>query len=540
MLRLVGERDRDGLLKSVCDIAREMVSAEYASVGIFHRDGGTIRGLAWSGKPGTEAFAPPFAVLQPGHLADMLLDRQSLRLSRVSAESLGFDLPSLPTHIASLLCVPLLASTHIRGWLLLGNKLDSDTFNETDEQTAVALASDLALAYERLEDQERADEGLADSRDLAESMFEYAPDAIVAVNEQGRIVKVNAQTLKVFGYTREELIGEFVEILVPERFRAAHPARRQQYSSCPRRRPMGEGLELFGRRKDTSEFPVDIMLSPLETKRGKLMLSVIRDATARKQSETNVRELNRSLEAHVEELQAANQELEAFSYSVSHDLRAPLRQIDGFSRILRERMGPQSDPNSSHYLQRIQDAATHMALLLEGLLNLGRIGRQGLSIRSTDLHPLAAEVIEELKLEHPNRQIEWILEPLSFVQCDRILVKAVFSNLLSNAVKFTRLRECAIIRVSQRVEQGETIISVADNGVGFNMKYLDKLFGIFQRLHRPEDFPGTGIGLATVQRIIQKHGGRIWAEAELNSFARFHFALLPGIKDQVPAGIEVT
>jgi light-regulated signal transduction histidine kinase (bacteriophytochrome) len=258
------------------------------------------------------------------------------------------------------------------------------------------------------------------------------------------------------------------------------------------------------------------------------MLSVVRDATARKQHEARIQELNRSLEKHVEELQAANQELETFSYSVSHDLRAPLRQVDGFARLLRERLGDQCDPKTSHYIQRIQDAATHMGLLLEGLLDLAKLGRQDLSIRPTDLGSLAPQVIEELKLDVPNRQIEWILDPLPFAQCDRVLVKSIFTNLLSNAVKFTRLRECAIIRVSHRLEQGESVISVADNGVGFNMKYVDKLFGIFQRLHRSEDFPGTGLGLATVHRIIKKHGGRIWAEAELNSYAVFHFSLASG------------
>ena len=148
-------------------------------------------------------------------------------------------------------------------------------------------------------------------------------------------------------------------------------------------------------------------------------------------------------------------------------------------------------------------------------------------MRPTDLNSVASEVIEELKLAAPDRQIEWILSPLPVMPCDAVLVKAVFVNLLSNAVKFTRLRECAIIRVGHRLVDGETVIFVSDNGVGFNMKFADKLFGIFQRLHRAEDFPGTGIGLATVQRIIKKHGGRIWAEAEPNSRATFQFTLQP-------------
>jgi PAS domain S-box-containing protein len=524
-LKLAGVRDPELLLQGVSQVAREIIPSQWVSVGILDEDGHNIRAFF----NGMDAPAEPFiAVLRPGLLAKMLGDSRALRLRSAIAESLGFDFLPGDLRLGSVLAVPLFGSRSVRGFLLLANRLDVDEFGDEDEQVAAALANQLALAYERMEEQRRADEELAESKEVVEEMFEYAPDAIAAVNEQGRIVKVNAHTQNLFGYTREELVGQPVEILVPERFRAAHPSHRKQYSSHPRRRPMGEGLELFGRRKDASEFPIDITLSPLETKRGKLTLSVIRDATARKANEQRIHELNRSLQKHVGELQTANEELESFSYSVSHDLRAPLRQVDGFARILRERIGAQFDADTSHYLQRIQGAATHMGCLLEGLLDMGRLGRQGLRLRLIDLNSVASEVIEELKLDVPNRQIEWILEPLPVMQCDGVLVKAIFSNLLSNAVKFTRLRECAIIHVSHRIENGETVISVSDNGVGFNMKYADKLFGIFQRLHRSAEFPGTGMGLATVQRIIKKHGGRIWAEAELNSCAKFHFTLLPG------------
>jgi PAS domain S-box-containing protein len=512
-------------------MAREWMGAKYASLGIVDDEKQSIGGLAFfstlTNAPGT----PITPVLRPGLLLDMLTAQRPVRIHADLAGRLGCDL--LPPDSTSILAVPLSGPARVQGWLLFAQGADGTGFTDEEEQTAVAFAASLTRAYERLEEQRRADEELSDSQQVLESMFESAPDAIAAVNQQGLIVRVNAQTQKLFGYTREQLVGQPVEILVPERFRGSHPMRRQQYSAHPRRRPMGEGLELFGRRKDATEFAVDIMLSPLETKRGKLMLSVIRDATARKQSEERVTELNRSLEKHVESLQAANQELETFSYSVSHDLRAPLRQIDGFARILRERMGPDSDADNSHYLRRIQDAATHMGLLLEGLLDLAKVGRQGLSLRPTDLHALAAQVIEELKSDAPERQIEWILDPLPMLHCDRVLVKAVFTNLLSNAVKFTRLRECAIIRVGCTVKNGETTFSVTDNGVGFNMKYADKLFGVFQRLHRAEEFAGTGVGLATVQRIVKKHGGRIWAEGEQNSSATFFFTLHPGALEPV-------
>jgi PAS domain S-box-containing protein len=513
-LKLAGQRDPERLLQYVSHIAREIIHAEYASVAIPDDDGSTFSRVFCSGMDA----ATVIPVVRPGIWAKMLVDLRPLRLRDVTSESLGF--PAGAFHLSSVLGVPISSLARAHGWLFLANRLGTGEFSDADENMAVTFATQLAFAYERVNQQKRADEELCESKDVHEAMFESAPDGIAAVNEHGRIVQVNAQTQKLFGYTRAELVGQSVEILVPEQLRAAHPDR------------LGEGLELIGRRKDASEFPVEITLSSLETKRGRLMLSVVRDATARKQNEQHIRQLNLSLAKHVEELQTANQELEGFSYSVSHDLRAPLRQIDGFARILRERVGAQADADTSHYFERIQNAVVHMGSLLEGLLDLGRLGRQGLRVQLTDLNLLASQAVEELKLDAPDRQIEWILDPLPAVQCDTVLVKAVFVNLLSNAVKFTRPREVATIRVSCRFENGETIIFIADNGVGFNMKYADKLFGIFQRLHRSEDFPGTGMGLATVQRIIQKHGGRIWAESAINSRTAFYFTLAPVNSEQ--------
>jgi PAS domain S-box-containing protein len=280
---------------------------------------------------------------------------------------------------------------------------------------------------------------------------------------------------------------------------------------------------------------IEATARPLKDEQGRMAGGVIalRDITQIKADEREIRKLHDELEQKViqrtAELKAANDELETFSYSVSHDLRAPLRQIDGFARILGERLGPQADSETSHYLSRIQKAATHMSSLLEGMLDMARLGRRGLQVRPTDLNSLASQVIADLKVDAPDRHIDWILDPLPILPCDSVLVKALLYNLLSNAVKFTALRERAIIRVGHRIESGETLIFIEDNGAGFDMKYADKLFGIFQRLHRSEHFPGTGVGLATVQRIIKKHGGRIWAEAELNIGAKFHFTLTPGI-----------
>jgi light-regulated signal transduction histidine kinase (bacteriophytochrome) len=220
-------------------------------------------------------------------------------------------------------------------------------------------------------------------------------------------------------------------------------------------------------------------------------------------------------------------ELEAFSYSVSHDLRAPLRHIAGFSKMLVEEFEASLPADAQHYLQRIQDGTRRMGLLVDDLLNLARVGRSELRLQVAGLNSIVDEVISELKPETEGRNIEWKIGALPYVACDPALLKQVLQNLLSNALKFSRPRCSPVIEIGQRQQNGNAVVFVRDNGVGFSMKYADKLFGVFQRLHRPEDFEGTGVGLATVQRIVQKHGGSVWAEAGLDRGATFYFTLGP-------------
>ncbi|MDQ3207169.1 MAG: ATP-binding protein [Gemmatimonadota bacterium] len=254
-------------------------------------------------------------------------------------------------------------------------------------------------------------------------------------------------------------------------------------------------------------------------------------------SEIRVRHLNESLERRVAdrtaELAAANRELESFTYSVSHDLRAPLRQIDGFSRILVEHAGPGLDDKSQHYLRRIQEGTQHMGRLVDDLLGLAQLGRQEVHTRPTPLGALVQDALGELRTEIGERTIRWVIGNLPTVECDPGLMKIVLTNLLSNAIKYTRPREVATIEVGCTVSDGWDTIFVRDNGVGFNMKYADKLFGVFQRLHRADQFEGSGVGLATVQRIIHKHGGQIWVEAEVDGGATFSFTLAQRVERSV-------
>jgi PAS domain S-box-containing protein len=485
-------------------------------------------------------------------------------------------------------------------------------------------------------------------------LLESAPDAIVVTDSQGRIVLANAQTEKLFGYAREELLRQPVEMLVPERFRATHSAEGRDFFLQPQGREEGASLEMFGRRVDGTEFPIEISLSPFDTEDGTLISRAIRDVTehrrieqrlksqaaslaqqaalldvvpdsifvrdmegvisfwnrgaealygytrqdaigkvshellhtqfpleksdliaglmktgrwegelnhrrkdgsrvfvasrwvlehtdpeaplkvleinnditARKQADDEIKRLNKELSLRISDLTASNQELEAFTYTAAHDLRAPLRHMHGFAGFLRSAWYEKLDEDGRHCLDKIASASRGMGQLLDDLLNFSRLGRVEMQMNRVNLARVVEQIRQELEGETKDRSLTWEVATLPEVAGDISLLHQVLFNLVANAVKYTSKKQDARIEIGTQPDDEQNVtVFVRDNGAGFQMEYADKLFGVFQRLHKSQEFEGTGIGLAIVRRIVERHGGRAWAQGKPGEGATFYISL---------------
>jgi PAS domain S-box-containing protein len=372
------------------------------------------------------------------------------------------------------------------------------------------------------------------SQTLLAAIVESSSDAIISKTMDGIVTSWNPAAERTYGYSAKEMIGQSIVRLIPPDERAEFAA---ILTSLQRGAPITE-IETTRIRKDTTPVYVSLSISPMRDHGGLLVgaTSIARDVSERKRADEEretaaeaIRALNADLERRVvdrtRELEDAITELEAFSYSVSHDLRAPLRAVSGFSRILLEEHGSALPDEAQHYLGLVTDNARQMSRLIDDLLAFARLSRQPLQKKLVPCDEIVGQVLVQLAPEHVGRKVEIVIGTLPSCGGDPALVKQVFVNLLSNALKFTRKREVAHIEVGCRQEDGEVIYFVRDDGAGFDMQYAHKLFGVFQRLHRAEDFDGTGVGLAIVQRIVHRHGGRIWAEGAPDHGATFFFSL---------------
>ncbi len=351
-------------------------------------------------------------------------------------------------------------------------------------------------------------------REGGTAFLDAAPDAMVCVAANGRITLVNAQTERLFGYQRQELEGQLIEILIPEAARAVHPQRRAGYLADPAPRPMGAGMQLAGRRRDGTTFPAEITLSAVDTGDGPLAMAAVRDVTQHRQQ--------------TDDLERACRNLESFAYSVAHDLRTPLRALAGFSAALMDDCGGDLGETGRGYAQRIEIASQQMATLLDDLLHLSRISRVEISPQSVDLGAEMTRMAGELERGCKDRHVRFMIQQPVWVLADGSLIRTVLQSLLDNAWKFTSGRgDDALIEfgTTSAHEDSQVCCYVRDNGVGFDFAYVHKLFTPFQRLHTTSEFPGTGVGLASVRRIVERHGGHAWAEGTVGQGAAFYFSL---------------
>ena len=371
----------------------------------------------------------------------------------------------------------------------------------------------------------RASEALRRSVAYNRGLIEASLDPLVTIGPDGKITDVNRATELATGRAREDLIGsDFCEYFTqPERARAGylkvfHEGRVRDYD-----------LEI--RRRDGSVIPVLYNAVVYNDEEGKAVgvFAAARDVTERKRAEDEIRRLNDELEERVRvrtaQVEAANKDLEAFAYSVSHDLRAPLRSMDGFSQILMEDFAPKLEPECVRYLGLVRKGAQTMGRLIDDLLAFSRLGRQAMRKSFVAMDEVVSSALESLKDQTQGRQVSFKVAGLAPSEGDFALLTQVWVNLIANALKFTRARPEAVIEIDSHDEAGETVYRIKDNGVGFDMRYVGTLFKVFQRLHPKEEYEGTGVGLAIVARIVERHGGRIWARGEVDRGAEFLFTL---------------
>lgn len=417
---------------------------------------------------------------------------------------------------------PLRIGERVVGALTLYSA-QKDFFSEEEVGLFRSLAEDISHAIDAMEKEELrrlAEEELA----LRAALLDTATDSIFVVDVNGDFIYANEASSTTRGYSHEEFMSlNLREITTPEHARLIDE---RLAGARSKGRNVFESAHV---RKDGSVMEVEVHIRSIDTLGHGVFLSVARDITERKRVERELGEYREHLEELVDErtrhLQLLNDELESFSYSVSHDLRSPLRAIDGFSRMLLEDVGPGLNEDDRKSFDYIFSSVKRMDAIIEGLLRFARVGRSEMTTHRLDMNVLVDAVVDELRSEAGDRSVEFVIRPLPGSSGDTVLMRQVFTNLLSNALKFTGRSDPAVIEVSGEVRDDENVYWIRDNGAGFDPSQTDRLFNVFQRLHNVQDYEGTGVGLALVKRIVLRHGGRVWAEGSPGEGATFYFTL---------------
>ncbi|HET9358510.1 MAG TPA: PAS domain S-box protein [Vicinamibacterales bacterium] len=417
-----------------------------------------------------------------------------------------------------------LASDQGRHCLRSGRIIDVEVASEPME---VSGRPAILMVIHDVTSRKETERALARSEAQRKALIESAPDPIITIDAAGRVLEFNPAAERAFGYRREAVIGALlVDLVVP-----ADPRERPHGGLAGWRPPILERkrLEMQAVRANGTGFPVEVAVTRLDDGAEQRCVVHLRDISDQTRAEEGLHELNTELEERVRrrtvQLQAVVDELEAFSYSVSHDLRAPLRSIDGFSQALAEDAGTALPEAARRHLDRIRAATQRMSHLIDDLLSLSTVSLARMTREHIDITGLAGAILIELAGHSANRSVHVRIAPGMSASGDPRLVRVALENILTNAWKFTSRREDASIEVGQTLRDATQVFYVRDNGVGFDATYADKLFAPFQRLHDASEFPGTGIGLATVRRIVQRHGGRVWADGQTARGACFYFTL---------------
>jgi PAS domain S-box-containing protein len=378
------------------------------------------------------------------------------------------------------------------------------------------------------------------SEKQANQIIDTAPEAIIVADMQGRIARVNARATQLFGYTREELTGRPVEMLLPERYRSEHVQHREQYTENPSQRMMGLGRELFALHKDGCEVPVEVGLNGMRIKNETYVIAVLADITRRKQAEEALLSMNSELEQRVEErtrqLAASNRELEQFAYVASHDLQEPLRMVASYLQLVERRYKSKLDKTAGEFIDFAVDGANRMKQLIEGLLEYSRVQTRAKEFEAVDMEVILNSVLSDLQFRITERNAAITHDSLPCVMAEPSQMQRLLLNLIGNALKYCENPVPSIHLAAQKLKDATQglatdlpasgwLFSVSDNGIGIEPEYAERVFQLFQRLHTREAYPGTGLGLALCKRIVERHGGRIWVEPHPGGGSVFYFIL---------------